>query len=286
MTPAAAIPNQTYDRLYPTLHLAYDLGAGKRLTASYSKRVVRPQPIDLDPFHSTQTPTVVIAGNPSLSPQDTDSYELGYEDRKGPSNFLATLYYRQTNNAFSFVYTDLGDGALLQQRENVGYQANGGLELVLVNKLTKKLTYNLSVDAYWTDINAPNLNLTTTTQSAFTGFGRANLNYQVTPKDFLQLNLFVNGKTLVPQGYVEPTISGNIGYRHTINNKVSWMFVVQDPFHSLKNKLVLDTSGGSNVRTVQNSSRVATLTLIWNFSGKPQPANFDFAPGGGAGAVP
>jgi outer membrane receptor protein involved in Fe transport len=283
--PAAKVPSQDYNRLYPTLHLAYDLGAGKRLTASYSKRVVRPQPIDLDPFRYTQSPTAAVQGNPDLMPQDTDSYELGFEDRKGPANFLATLYYRQTNNAFTFAFSDLGSGVLLQERENAGYQANGGLELVYVNKLTSKLTYNLSADGYWSEISAPSLTapVVIQTQSTFTGFGRANLNYQVTPKDFLQVNLFVNGKALVPQGYIDPTVSGNIGYRHTINNKVSWMFVVQDPFKTLKNKLVL---GALDRRTLEANSRVATLTLVWNFSGKPQPQNFDFAPGGGAGALP
>lgn len=156
------------------------------------------------------------------------------------------------------------------------------MELVWANKLSSKLTYNLSADAYRAEISAPYLN-SVLTQSALTGFGRANLNWQVTPRDFMQFNLFVNGKSLIPQGYVEPTISGNIGYRHTVNNKVSWMFVVQDPFHSLKNRMILDTSGGTQRRSFQNNTRVAFLTLIWNFSGKPQPVNFDFAPGGNGG---
>ncbi len=286
--PVANTPDQTYSRFYPTLHLAYDLGGGKQLTASYSKRVVRPQPIDLDPFRSSQVPTVIIAGNPSLLPQDTDSYELGFENRKAASSFLATLYYRQTNNAFSTVFTDLGNNVLLQERENAGYQANGGLELVSINKLTSKLTYNLSADGYWTEVSAPNLVgliQGPTTQSAFTGFGRANLNWQMTPKDFVQFNIFANGKALLPQGYTSPMVSGNVGYRHTINNKVSWSFVLSDPFKTLKSKIVLNEGGLTDKRTVQNSTRFATLTLVWNFSGKPTPTNFDFTPGGGAGAV-
>jgi hypothetical protein len=105
----------------------------------------------------------------------------------------------------------------------------------------------------------------------------------VTPKDFLQLNVVVNGRSLQPQGYVQPTISGNIGYRHTVNNKVSWMFVIQDPFHTLKSKLVLDAFGGTDRRVYQGDSRAVSLTLVWNFSGKPQAVNFDFTPGGTGG---
>jgi outer membrane receptor protein involved in Fe transport len=279
--------SQDYSRLYPTLHLAYDLSGGKRLTASYSKRVNRPQPIQLDPFPSSPNSTVITEGNPDLRPQDTDSYELGFEDRKGPSNFLATLYYRQTNTGLSFIATPQPDGVLLEQQENVGAFKNGGLELVLANKLTSKITYNLSADAYYTAVSAPNIGGGTLTQSGFTGFGRANLNWQLTAKDFLQFNVFANGKSLVPQGYFDPTFSGNIGYRHAINSKVSWMIVAQDPFHTLKYKQVLDTSAGRTVTTQKVNSQQVSLSFVWNFSGKPQPqqSNFDFAPGGNAGGA-
>jgi outer membrane receptor protein involved in Fe transport len=289
--------DQYYNRLYPTLHLAYDLGGGKRWTASYSKRVNRPAPIQLDPFPSTSNPTVINEGNPNLRPQDTDSYELGFEQRQGAENFLATFYYRQTNDAFSFVATDLACGqvipgfpqgvpcgVLLETSANVGAQKNGGLEVVFANKLTSKITYNLSADAYYTEVSAPNLGFTQT-QQAFTGFGRANINWQVTPKDFVQFNIFANGKALLPQGYTSPMVSGNIGYRHTINNKVSWMIVAQDPFHTQRFKQNLNSFGGREVVTQTNNSRQISVTLVWNFSGKPAPQqqNFDFAPGGNAG---
>lgn len=276
--------SQDYSRLYPTLHLAYDLGSGKRITANYSKRIVRPLAYQLDPFVYAPSAGVLQQGNPSLTPQETDSYELGYEARKDAANFLATLYYRQTNNAFSTVYSVGADGTLLQRTANAATQKNGGLELVLANRLSPNLTYNLSANAYYTEVSAPNLGFTLT-QSALTGFGRANLNWQVTLKDFLQLNVFVNGKGLVPQGYTLPVVSGNIGYRHTVNNRVSWMIVAQDPFYSLRSKTVLNALGGTEVRNQRSDSRVLSLTLVWSFAGKSQQSNFDFAPGGNAGTV-
>ncbi len=276
---------QNYTKVYPTLHLSYDLTAGRKLTASYSKRVLRPQPIDLDPFTYSQGPTALFEGNPNLKPQDTDSFELGFEQRKDTASLIGTLYYRQTNNAFSTVFTDLGNGVLKQQRQNVGHQRNGGFELAAANKLTPKITYNFSIDGYWTEVSAPNLGFTQT-RSAITGFGRANVNWQVTPKDFLQLNLFANGKNLAPQGYTSPTYSGNVGYRHTINSKASFMIVAQDPFHTLKYISVLNSGGVSDHRVQVNNSRMISLAFVYNFSGKPQPTNFDFAPGGGAGGGP
>jgi hypothetical protein len=106
----------------------------------------------------------------------------------------------------------------------------------------------------------------------------------VTPKDFLQLNLFANGKVIYPQGYSEPNASGNIGYRHKVNDKLSWMLVAQDPFGTLRGRLVLDTPGGEVRRNVRMNSRLYTFTLVKNFGGaRPRDPNFDFAPGGAAG---
>jgi outer membrane receptor protein involved in Fe transport len=275
---------QDYSRIYPTLHLGYALSEGRNLTASYSKRVQRPTPADLDPFLYSNNGNSAILGNPNLTPQDTDAYELGYETRKGAAFTLITVYRRDTHNAFSTVLTDLGNGVLLQSRANLGQQSNTGIEWTMGNKLGPKLTYNLSLNAYQTAISGGALSFTSVT-SAFTGFGRANLNWQVTPKDFVQLNVFANGRQLLPQAYIQPVVSGNIGYRHNLNNKVSWMVVVQDPFNSLGNKLVVDTGLGHETRNQRNNTRAVSLALVWNFAGKARDAGFDFAPGGTGGAA-
>jgi len=275
-----------YDRLYPSLHLSYELSAGHTLTASYARRVDRPSYAQLDPVPYPQNPGFVFVGNSALKPQDTDSLEFGYEVRKDAFDLQATAYYRQTHCAFSSLYTLLPGGTLSQQAVNAGDQRNGGLELVLADKLTRTLTYNLSADAYWTELAAPNLGFAQQ-RRALTGFGRANLNWQLAKKDFLQFNVFVNGETLLPQGRVKPYASGNIGYRHTINARLSWMLVIQDPFASARTRQVLNGFGGTDRRLDTGNNRQASLTLVWGFSGKRQNTDFDFKSGGyGATSAP
>jgi hypothetical protein len=156
--------------------------------------------------------------------------------------------------------------------------------VVKSGKLGAKLTYNLSADLYWTQIAAPGLGYAQA-QSAVTGFGRANLNWQLTPKDFLQLNVFANGKVVYPQGYGAPSASGNIGYRHKVNDKLSWMLVAQDPFGTLKNNLVLNFPGAQERRDARTNSRLYTFSISRTFGGaKPKDPNFDFVPGGTVGS--
>ncbi len=279
---------QDYRRLYPTLHLSYSLGEGKTLVASYSKRVSRPIPMDLDPRPYSVNPNAIIQGNPFLVPQDTDSYEVVFEKRKGPAFTLLTGYYRETNNAFSNTLTDLGNGVLLQSRANLGYQSSTGIEWTTGNRLSPKLNYNLSINAYETKISGGPGVVITGDSSAFTSFGRANLTWQATPKDLWQFNVFANGKQLLPQGYVEPSLSGNIGYRRTVTDKVSLMVVVRDPFDSLKNTVVIETPAGRETRTQRSNNRVVSVGFVWNFAGRPQNTGFDFGGGGnpGSGAIP
>jgi outer membrane receptor protein involved in Fe transport len=271
--------SQNYDRLYPSLHLSYAPSDRRKLTASYARRVDRPSYALLDSIPYPQNPGFVFVGNASLRPQDTDSFELGYETGKDASSFLATLYYRQTHHAFSYLYALSPGGTLTQTAVNAGEQRNGGLELVLGNRLARNITYSVSADGYWSQLESPSLGFTRARRAA-TGFGRANLNWQLTRKDFLQLNVFVNGETLLPQGHVAPFASGNIGFRHSFNNGLSALLVIQDPFDSVRTRQVLNGIGGVDRRLDTANNRMASLTLVWNFSGKRQNADFDFKPGG------
>ena len=106
---------QTRDRrdtsLYPSLHLADKLSDKRQLTFSYSRRVQRPGPEDLNSFRVESDPINFHAGNPDLKPQTTDSFEAGYQYRAGGTFYLATLYYRRNAHGVTDVVTPLAGGA-------------------------------------------------------------------------------------------------------------------------------------------------------------------------------
>ncbi|MET0272978.1 MAG: TonB-dependent receptor, partial [Phenylobacterium sp.] len=176
-----------YFRAYPSLHLAYTFSEDQQLKLSYSLRVQRPQPQDLNPFRAYQDPFNYQAGNPNLKPQETQSFEAGYQYRHSGTFYLATLYYRASENGVTDVVRDLGGGVLLTTKENLNKGRAGGLELVANGRFNPKITYNLSGNAFWNEIDASALGFTGK-RSGYALSGRANLNWQVTAKDFIQLN--------------------------------------------------------------------------------------------------
>ncbi len=271
--------DQDYQRLYPSLHLSYDLAEGRKLTASYSHRVQRPSPQDLNPYRQVVDPLNLRAGNPQLEPQDTHSYELGYEHRKGATMLLATLYWRQTEHGFTEVVQPLPDGTFLTTRENLGESRAGGLELVANGRLNKTMTYNLSGNAFWTEIQASDLGFNER-RSATTLFGRANLNWQATAKDFIQVNAFMNGKRLTPQGYYQPNGAVNLGYRRKIDDKVSLLFTVSDVLRTQRQHLILDTPTLKQDFRQRVDTQIYAVSLVWTLTGRPREAGFDFGGGG------
>ncbi|PZR32568.1 outer membrane beta-barrel family protein [Caulobacter segnis] len=269
-----------YFRLYPTLHMGYTLSQSQTLNANYSRRVQRPNAQDLNPYEIYIDPYNYRAGNPNLKPQVTDSYELGWQYRKGQAYYLATAYFRDTRDSVTDLVVDRGGGVLLTTRENLGKSRAGGLELVANGRLSPKLTYNVSGNLFWNEIDAGNLGFSGN-RSGTALSGRANLNWQATPKDFFQLNAFTSGKRLTPQGYREPFKMLNLGYRRKVNDKLSLVVTAQDVLDSFEDVSVTDTPTLRD--RARRSANVRSVFFGFSYAfggGKPRPEQFDFSAGG------
>jgi outer membrane receptor protein involved in Fe transport len=268
-----------YFRAYPSLHLSYALGEGQQITASYSVRIQRPSADDLNPFLIEINQFNFRRGNPLLKPQETDSFELGYQYRKSGQTYLATLYYRQSSKGITEVVRPIGNGAFLTTRENLDESRSGGLELVANGRLTPKITYNVSGNIYWNEIDASQLGFTEK-RDGFAVSGRGNLNWQVTPKDFVQLNGFLNGRRLTAQGHQAGSGMLNLGYRRKVNDSLSLTLTAQDVLGTLKDELILDTPTLRGRTEREFNQRAVFVGFTYTFGRQRRDPGFDF--GGGA----
>ena len=270
---------------YPSLHLAWKLDDARQLTASYSRRVQRPFPQQYNSFRFLIDPITFRSGSADLKPLQTHSFEAGFQHRKGPAVYLATLYYRETTNSITDVTRDLGGGVFLIRQENLGRSRNAGLELVASGRLSKTLSYNVSGNLFWNEIDAeasgfPDKRSTTTLS------GRGSVNWQVTSDDLIQVSGFVNGKRLTPQGHVSATGMLNLGYRHKFDDRFSLVVSAQDVLGTFRNRIVVDTlSIRSRARYDVNTTQVF-VGVVWTLGGgRARDQGFDFQQGG-AGPQP
>ena len=118
-----------YPRLLPNLHLAYDLGGGRQLTASYSWRTNSPTDHQLDPFVLSRDPLHQQAGNPDLRPDDQAQLRGASKTATADRTLTVTLFYHRRQNEMNEVYSNLPDGAYLEETLNAGKGQRVGAEM-------------------------------------------------------------------------------------------------------------------------------------------------------------
>ena len=187
---AAVVHDSNYLRAYPTLHLNYRWSDNQQVTLSYSRRIQRPNPTDLNSFRIESDAFDFRAGNPNLKPERTDSFEAGWQYHSGGTFYLATAYYRVSANDFTDVISDLGNGVFLDTKENLASSKHAGLELVANGHLTKDISYNVSTNIYYAEIDPGNFPLASALgilgdRSAIEGGGRFSLNWNATTRGHL-----------------------------------------------------------------------------------------------------
>jgi hypothetical protein len=180
------------------------------------------------------------------------------------------------------VVSDIGNGILLTRKENLASSRSAGVELVANGRLGKTLSYNVSTNLYWNEIDASGIPLGPglgfgTTRSAFAVGGRASLNWQATPKDLFQINVQDNAKRLLPQGFTEPMVLTFLGYRHKFSESLSGVVTVQDPFNTYRFRQTIESPALRE--TVEGRGRIqaAYVGLSWTFgAAQKRPQTFDF----------
>jgi outer membrane receptor protein involved in Fe transport len=277
---------QAYTRLYPSLHVADRLSDTQQVTLSYSERILRPAPQDLNAFRFVGI-TTAREGNPQLKPQITHAYEAAWQLKDGGTFYLATLYYRQNTRGVTDVVTDIGNNVLLSSKANLSQSRNAGLELVANGHLTRTISYNVSTNLYWNEIDASHVPLGPgigfgTRRSAFTEGGRASLNWQATPNDLFQVNVQENAKRLLPQGFQDPMTLIFLGYRHKFSDALSFVVTVQDPTDMYRQHIELDTPILHRRTTDRGRIQAAFFGLTYSFgAAQKRPQTFDFGQGQG-----
>src|SRR5690606_17573639 len=92
--------------LFPSIFLSQKLKGDHELQLNYSRRIQRPWFRDLLP-NIEYNANSARRGNPVLTPEFTNSFELSYlKDFDRKVNVLASVYFRNTNNAITNFYVD------------------------------------------------------------------------------------------------------------------------------------------------------------------------------------
>jgi outer membrane receptor protein involved in Fe transport len=142
---SVTIPN--YGVLVPSVNLARKFDNGDMIKFGFTRRIQRPSLEFLNPNIQASNPLSVTVGNPALSPEYTNNFELGYSTHIKNNSVNVSAFMRNTNDAIQTIRTSSGD-TIRTSYQNLGKQNAYGLSLSFNLSPINKLSINGGVGSY------------------------------------------------------------------------------------------------------------------------------------------
>ena len=150
--------SRDFTNLFPTINLNYQLNKKETVNFGYNRRIRRPRGFFLNPFPSRTSATTFFQGNPNINPSLSNGVDLGYLNRISKSFTLnGSIFYRRTENTFTFVVLDTGDVTIVNGIEetilirtpiNLSRNDRIGIESTLTYSPTKKWRINANLNVF------------------------------------------------------------------------------------------------------------------------------------------
>jgi outer membrane receptor protein involved in Fe transport len=270
-----------YVDLYPSLHVDRTISDRSTLSFGASRRVTRPNPSYLNSYVDHEYPPNFTAGNPDLKPQFTQSFDLGYGyEGTGGTSYGLTGYYRRNKDSVTDVTEYLGNGLSLTTKTNLPKSDSAGLEFSANGHLLPKLSYSLSGDAFYTQIDATALGFRGLQST--TGLNvKAKLDYHPTAADSAQITFTRTDKRLTPQGSISAINIVNLGYKRALTSALLAVATISDVFNGQHYQRVVSTATLTQVYERNLAGRVAFIGVVYTVGGtkKEKQSNFEYDSG-------
>lgn len=266
---------QKYGNIFPSAFFTYQMTPTQAFQASYSRRISRPSGRNLNPFSSISDNRNFWIGNPSLGPEYTDSYELGYLLNGENSSFYTGLYYRYTQGMVQRLR--FTEGQVTTTRPyNVAEEDSWGIEINLSQDITRWYRVNGNVNFFHSYI-----------PSGQVDFGEEVINYQEARATSLttrisnnfkfgdlldgQINIDYRAPRNTVQGKTLSLTVVDIGLsRDILNNKGTLSLSIRDLFNSRKWRSETFNETSYQESEFQWRSRSAQISFTYRLNQKKE----------------
>ena len=255
------IQKNDYFNLFPSAILSRTLKGSSTLKLSYNRRVQRPSLAYLNPFRNESDQFNVRKGEPTLAPELSDNFELGYSTFIKGSVINASVFYRRTANVIEssiIPFTENNIDKTLTTYINVGTAQTYGANVFASYNPKPKWTLmtNLGVNTY--EVSNAQTGVSTGTFLNYNIFGRSAYGFG---KGYnFELFGVVNSPRRTYQGKTDAMIFYGASFKKEILNKKGSIGInTLNPFtRDLHIKTVNNsvTTTGTKVTTLYQSTNV------------------------------
>ncbi len=254
-----------YFGLFPSAHVRYAVDETMEFSASYSRRIDRPNAWFLNPFRDYSDPYSFRQGNPFLDPEYENSYEIGFEKEFKKHSLTASLYYTKTLNEISPYITVTPEGVSYMTFQNYNDESKYGFELVTRDEFFKWWNMTGSFNFNQTLVNAENLEAGLT-NNQFTYNIRLMHMFAVYKQTSLQLTMSYNTPWTFAQGESNAIYFMDAGVKSDFfQNKLSVNVNFSDIFNSRKWSGVSEGTNFYSEYSRKRQSQILSLKLTYKF---------------------
>ena len=217
--------------IFPTVHIGTQFDDYKSAALSYSRRITRPDPQQLNPFPDFEDNNIISIGNPDLKPSYSDLFELQYNDVY-MFNFLyfsANVFYANSKDVINRTFREMPNGKDVISPVNNGSSKSLGSELTFSFAPFKWWKLNLVGTYSYSEVESESGVFAKRTFNSYNW--RIFSNFVLSNTTFMSVNAVYNGKGIQPDGETEPVFYLSGGIRQTLfDNKLTLSLNVQDVF--------------------------------------------------------
>lgn len=282
--------NQYPVSLFPSLFLGQKLGDGQELQLSYTRRVNRPNFMQLVPYTDSSNRLDITRGNPDLVPEFTQSLELSYiKTFPGNNTLMGSVYYKHTDHLITgYIEYDTnaasGETTLINTYVNAESSNSVGAELTGQVFLTKWWDLSTNVNVYHSKIDVGSLD-EAAQPSMWSWFGKLNTSFRLPSGFTLQLSGMYQSKTNLPvntnsnqpgppnmqaqsasQGYIRASYEADVAVRKTfLQGKMAVAMSFNDILRSRRQEQYTYSTYFTQDYNRLRDPQMVRLNLSWNF---------------------
>jgi len=138
----------SYENWLPSIIVNQKFGKFNSVKLSYNRRIQRPSLRNVNPYEEIGNIRNISFGNPTLNPELSDNFELGFSTfLKGTSINISAFYNNISEVIQSVIFEDPERNATVTTFENVGTQQNVGSNLFVSTEVFKIWTIRGGLNA-------------------------------------------------------------------------------------------------------------------------------------------
>ncbi|HET7187988.1 MAG TPA: TonB-dependent receptor [Gemmatimonadaceae bacterium] len=263
----------SYNSLFPSGVVMYNLSDATQMKLSYSRRIRRPGTQELNPFPSFFDIQNVFIGNPNLSPEYTDAFELGLTKNYKVGTLQLSPFYRRTKDVIRII---INTADTIDTREvtsvsfsnlatsnSWGSDVNGSLRLgPKFNGFASFNVFKMVTDGGSTSSLGSN---------GVTWSARVNGTTQMTSRLSLQASYFYRAPMKIERGEFAAMQMANFALKQKIDGDNSSVTLrVSDPFNTMKFRILAGDDNVTQLTERRFGARQLFVTYQYSYGQAPR----------------